>query len=161
MTKEILVRKALLDDINNIVDLWWVLMSEHQKRDDFYWANADEKKARLIYDKFLRDCFVSKDNFLFMAITDDEVSGFIHGVIIDKAPVYELSRAGRVNEIVVSPSHRKKGVARVLLSGLEDEFKKQGLLVMDLMVDIDNPGALALYRSFGMYTREYHMIKKL
>jgi ribosomal protein S18 acetylase RimI-like enzyme len=161
MTDQIIVRTAVKDDIENIVELWWILEADHQKRDEFYWENIDEGGARQIYEKFITENIKSKSIFLYVAEINNEVCGFIHGVILDKAPVYEITRAGRVNEIVVSSSHRKKGVAKALLSALENKFKEQGLLVMDLMVDVENPEAAALYKSFGMYPREYHMIRKL
>ena len=56
---------------------------------------------------------------------------------------------GGINNIAVSPEHRRKGVGDLLLDHLDEEAKKLGLSFMTLEVRVSNAPAIALYEKHG------------
>lgn len=64
-------------------------------------------------------------------------------------PVRGRPRLGRLVRIRVHPAARRRGVASLLMSGLEDGARRRGL--SDLLLDVGDhqPEALAFYRALG------------
>jgi [ribosomal protein S18]-alanine N-acetyltransferase len=67
---------------------------------------------------------------------------------------FVLSRAGGVEaeilSIVVHPSSRRQGLGRALLASHLDRLRERRVRELFLEVEVDNHGALALYRTFGL-----------
>jgi ribosomal protein S18 acetylase RimI-like enzyme len=58
--------------------------------------------------------------------------------------------SGYVKDLVVSPSHRRRGLASSLLAHAFATFQARGAGAVDLKVEAGNSGAISLYRSLGM-----------
>jgi len=80
-----------------------------------------------------------------LAKSDDEIVGFIIGLIYDD----EGKRVGHVFTIDVAPAHRRKGVGEKLLESMEKEFAGLGVAVSFLEVRVDNEAAKQLYKKQG------------
>jgi ribosomal protein S18 acetylase RimI-like enzyme len=61
---------------------------------------------------------------------------------------------GWVYYVAVSPRHRKHGIARALMSRVEDELKAVGCPKINLQVRAGNIGAVAFYRKLGYRIEE-------
>jgi putative acetyltransferase len=68
---------------------------------------------------------------------------------------FVLGDAGQaeMKRVFVAPAARGKGVARVLMEGLEREAAQLGVTLMQLETGIKQPEAIALYRKFGYAER--------
>jgi putative acetyltransferase len=68
---------------------------------------------------------------------------------------FVLGEAGQaeMKRVFVDPTARGKGVARVLMEGLEREAAQLGVTLMQLETGIKQPEAIALYRKFGYAER--------
>jgi ribosomal protein S18 acetylase RimI-like enzyme len=58
-----------------------------------------------------------------------------------------------VKDLVVSPSHRRRGLGSSLLQHAFATFRSRGANAVDLKVEADNFAAISLYRSVGMEER--------
>ena len=158
---DIEVRKATPEDADAIIKIWWQLMLEHRKRDPWYFDLMPELEAKADYKSYLVECMKKARQAVLVACVDGEAGGFVHGMPLDRPPVYKDEMIGRVATLAVDTRFRRAGLGKKLLQGLESEFRKMGLTSMDLMVDYKNPEAQALYKSEGFYEREYHLVKRL
>ncbi|MEE9274235.1 MAG: GNAT family N-acetyltransferase [bacterium] len=57
--------------------------------------------------------------------------------------------AGYVPDIGVAPGHRKRGLGRTLIAAAAERARARGLAAIELIVDKDDGGARAFYRSLG------------
>jgi ribosomal-protein-alanine N-acetyltransferase len=80
-----------------------------------------------------------------IAEIDDEIAGFIVGVIGD----CNIMRAGHVYTLDVVVKHRRKGVGLRLLGGLEQRFAEMGVDICYLEARRENVAAIELYRKHG------------
>lgn len=71
------------------------------------------------------------------------------GQIIASIILMRLGRVGKVVSIGVAPEHRRKGIARELISLGERTMREVGASTMQLEVGVTNGGAIRLYESIG------------
>jgi ribosomal-protein-alanine N-acetyltransferase len=58
-------------------------------------------------------------------------------------------RYAYIQTLEVSPEHRRRGIARELLTRLEESAQKAGALTIWLHVDAENAPAIRLYQAHG------------
>ena len=66
-----------------------------------------------------------------------------------------LEHSGYVRQIVVAPSHRRRGIAERVLREVARALATRGATAWELNVKPDNAAAIALYEKLGM-RRQYH-----
>lgn len=86
---------------------------------------------------------LSEPNVLFAVARDDEGQAIACGAMVLKANYGELKR------MYTSPAHRGKGVARTLLTFLEDQAKSAGYSQFMLETGYLQPEAISLYARCG------------
>lgn len=126
---EVVVEKAELKDLDIL----------HKIERESFSENAFPKS-------FLKYLIVQHNSVFLKAKINDEIVGCIAG--LPQNP-YSISR---VYTLEVKPEFRRKGIASKLLQTLENEFKKRGVTLTILEVEVDNTAALNLYRKFGYKT---------
>jgi ribosomal-protein-alanine N-acetyltransferase len=91
-------------------------------------------------------CFLTDYNSVSLVAKEkDKVVGFVIGTIcFNKHTV-----SGHIFTIDVSPEHRRKGIAQMLFSAVEDIFVQKGVKDCVLEAREDNIAALSLYRKLG------------
>lgn len=62
------------------------------------------------------------------------------------------SRKGWINRLAVHPSYRRRGIARRLVRACEDALRRQGIEIFAALVEPDNTGSAAFFRSLGYET---------
>jgi ribosomal-protein-alanine N-acetyltransferase len=87
-----------------------------------------------------------------VAKKNSEIVGFIIGTI----HVERDALTGHILTIDVSPIHRRKGIAQLLLQEIEKIFREKGVKTCRLEVRENNAAASALYQKLG-----YRKIAKL
>lgn len=79
--------------------------------------------------------------FYFVAELSGETVGYIgYWWVLDEA---------HITNVAVSPSHRKNGIARALISALIKDALEKGIVECTLEVRVNNAGAIRLYSSLG------------
>ena len=85
----------------------------------------------------------SPDSVSYRAVTGDgTMVGFIVGIL-------EPDRTGHVTTLGVAPEHRRRGIARRMLTKVEEGFRRRGVRIVRLEVRSVNLGAQDLYRQLG------------
>ncbi|HJS34588.1 MAG TPA: GNAT family N-acetyltransferase [Pseudoxanthomonas sp.] len=109
----------------------------------FYGQPSDPALAR----DFIRERMERDESVILLAWVDDAAVGFTQ-----LYPAFSSVSASRVwilNDLLVLPEARRKGVARALLSAAADFAHADGALRLELETDHDNATAQALYRAMG------------
>lgn len=96
------------------------------------------------YDRAtFRDLLTHRTSVCLKAVVADSLmAGFVIGVV-------EPDRTGHVVVLGVSPDWRRQGIARRLMTRLEEEFAERHVRLAHLEVRTTNDGARTLYEGLG------------
>lgn len=134
---EIFLRKALPDDLDNLLRLEKVCF-------------ATDRLSRRSFRRWL----ARADGIFLVAQRDDALCGYI---LVTRR---RGTRLARLYSIAVDPACRGEGLARQLISKAERAARDSGALYMRLEVAADNHAAISLYRKLGYehfgYYRDYY-----
>ncbi len=109
---------------------------------------------------------IKKDGgVIFIAEAENIPFGFVAG-ILNKQSKDELlgcvpTKSGRVVELIVSEKYRSKKVGKILMSKIEEYFKKQNCDIIQIEVFGPNTLAHDFYKKLGYGDRDFDMIKKI
>lgn len=134
---KIRVRPATMDDLDDMADLLGVLFKIEA---DFNIDESKQKKGLI----FLIDSEAS-----YVAVA--EIGGKIAGMCTCQTVIStsEGGPAGIIEDLVVSPEFRKRGVGKALTRSVALWAEKKGISRIQLLADRDNYGALGFYRKTG------------
>lgn len=102
---------------------------------------------------------------LFVADEHGTVIGFMAGSIhtadsVDLLDHYP-AKEGTIHELVVSETHREKGIGRQLMEKLEEQFRSQECEYIRVGCFAPNSKAYAFYEKCGYDDRYIEMLKRL
>ena len=89
----------------------------------------------------------NENEIVLIAYVDDNPAGFLCGEICHSM-CYETLH-GEVGELFVHEEYRKQGVAKRLISQIENEFKKVGICTVDIATSVENLSAQVFYAGCG------------
>ncbi len=130
------VRQAVLADLAIVAPLFDAYRQ-------FYGKASDIEGAR----RFLRDRFDHGESVIFMALDADVPVGFTQ--LYPSFSSTSMARVFILNDLFVSPNHRRKGVAAALLQAATDYGQSLGAVRVSLNTDIGNKTAQATYEALG------------
>lgn len=124
---------------------------------------ADDFDAQAYIDQ-LQSTLQRESGILFVAEENDALLGFIAGSIPEDAEDmldHYPAREGKIHELVVSEKHREKGIGRLLMEKLEEQFRGQGCEYIRVGCFAPNKGAHSFYEKYGYHERYIEMLKRL
>jgi ribosomal protein S18 acetylase RimI-like enzyme len=74
---------------------------------------------------------------------------------------WDARRVGYVDLMAVDMEHRRKGVGKSLMNKILNEFRRNGVDIVNLDVPGGQEAALGLYKSLGFYVRAYNLRKRI
>jgi ribosomal protein S18 acetylase RimI-like enzyme len=150
------IRRASLDDYEAISRLYELVDALHAKgRPDAFKDPGGRSR------EFLAECLGAKDSAMFVAEAEGVVVALAY-VTLGRPPndVFHRPRVfAYLEELVVSPAHRRKGIATVLVDEVEDWASAQRVDAVELTVWEFNEDALRFYESLGYATSYRRMFK--
>lgn len=106
-----------------------------------------------------------KNGAMYMAVEENRVIGFVVGVIIKQKAIerYECipTTTGRVTELFVQESQRRKNVGSLLMQKIEHYFKANDCNIIHIEVFEPNTHAHNFYQSLGYTDRIRDMTKQI
>ena len=141
----------------------------YEKRDEKRVTSLAEKYASwdaTLSEADLQGFQAAEPEMFLVAEIGDVVTGFVYGRESKNLPDEVLrrwtaTRVGSVEVLAVEESHRRRGIATLLLNRLFAAFKERGIDTVTLSVPADETGAKQLYDKLGFETRGYFLKKKL
>lgn len=90
---------------------------------------------------------------VYAAVLKGEMVGWISLIYMPKLSRWQGAGALYVDELYIAPAHRRQGIARQLMARAEERARELGAACLRLYVNLQNPGAQALYASLD-YQRQ-------
>ncbi|MEJ2694083.1 MAG: GNAT family N-acetyltransferase [Candidatus Thiodiazotropha sp.] len=141
-------RAAEPADIESLLDLLEALFTIEQ---DFA---PDRKRQRRGLEKLL----AAKGAYVVVAEYEGEVVGM--ATIQTLISTAEGGPAGVIEDLVVSESHRGRGIGQAIMNHLLSWAEHKGLSRLQLLADRDNRPALKFYRKQGWSTTRLIALRK-
>lgn len=143
-----LIRPAKIDDTPAIAQLWLQLVQYHRALDIHLPQAAPDGQQR--YAQRVRSQIDDPYSNVFVAIVDDEIVGYVMGVIVDMLPeMFQDERGGFLADIFVRDDQRGKGIGRGLVKALKDWFRGRGIDHFEWYVAAANTDGIAFWRAMG------------
>ncbi|GAA0300745.1 GNAT family N-acetyltransferase [Halarchaeum salinum] len=124
---------------------------ELDERDDVRETGRSHYRSRLADD----------ETATYVGREDGALVGYVSAELRGPAPIFEAVRECHVSDLYVDPDTRRRGAGRALLEAAEEWGRLHDCAHLDLNVDADNEGALALYEAAGLNAERYQMQKSL
>jgi diamine N-acetyltransferase len=146
-----IIRPARPDEFEALCPLWEVLDEEHRVvRPDWFHRPAGERRRR----EDIAALIAGPDGALLVAEADGRLLG-LSSLFIRTWPATTVRAERRVVEIdniVVDPAARRRGVARALIEASAAWARGRGFDAIELSVFEFNREALAFYQAMGFAT---------
>lgn len=120
------IKKATISDLERIVPLFDAYRVFYKQKSDFELAR-----------RFLKERFANNESVIFIALEDEEPIGFTQLYKTFSSVSLQLSYI--LNDLYVSPNHRKKGVGEALLNQAKLHCQEMGYKGLALETASDNP----------------------
>lgn len=161
----ITIRKATLEDIPQIVQLWTNFMENHDeivlKRNKRLESYVIRKKtAPNNYGSFLREQLQSTGT-AFIAEVDGAAVGFTLLVVKDEIPIYKIEKIGCISDLFVKEEFRGKGISSKIRDEALKWFKMQGISNISVLLYSDNPFVHSVYKKWGFFDYKIEMRREL
>ncbi len=157
------IKKAKLEDLNQIIELWEKYEEFEEKFVDL--KKQDYVRKRKEAEKNMKEnfkrCIKGNKAEIFVAEDNNEIIGFI---LISKSKgddIHDFDFYGEMNYAYIKPEFRGKGIASNFFKKTKKWFKKNNLKYVKLDVNIKNMKARRIYEKWGFEDYEIGMWKKL
>jgi ribosomal protein S18 acetylase RimI-like enzyme len=111
----------------------------------------------------------SMSGAIFVAEENNEIVGFVQGVIVEHKhgndamfdTTHKERKDGWIGLLYVNESQRGKGLGRALMDRMRDHFIENGCDTMRLLVLNDNNHTIEVYKKYGFVYHDVEMVKGL
>ena len=148
------IRKAKLQDIEQITKYGIILLKQHSDLDPYF---APIETVDKVYRKFLEGCLNSENKLLLVAENNGKLMGYAAGEIQTRSPIFRISENGYINDVFVEEEFRELGIARKFLTELKNWFESKNIKHIELSILANNVIAKKTWATFGF---EAYEIKK-
>lgn len=118
-----------------------------QRMSDALWGEIQQRYGFVGPHPFDPDSAVESNGGFWLALDGGTPVGSI--ALVPAAGESTTGRRGEVDVMYVVPSHRRRGIARLLLAALEDHARERGTDELVLRAGDPQPEALAFYAAHG------------
>jgi ribosomal protein S18 acetylase RimI-like enzyme len=122
--KQVVIRKATLQDIPVIVGLWKEMMDFHKKIDPFFRRAVNGED---VFSQFLERNINSETACVYVAIIDGKIVGYCQGMLEKHPPVLAETDYGHFMDFAVTAGYRRTGVGEKMCRALQDWFVLKGV----------------------------------
>ncbi|MCM1259078.1 MAG: GNAT family N-acetyltransferase [Roseburia sp.] len=157
--EKVTVRNAEISDYESVSILEEMEYQLHRKARPDYFKNLEKSYAREDFEELLSlPCPIA-----LVAVLNERIIGICFGKV-EMTPENEVCKPRRVafiQDLVVLPEFRGKGVAGHLMKKVRELAVKEGAVGMELCVWNFNEGALRFYERMGMKVQYLRMEEEL
>ena len=153
-----IIRLATNEDLSQICDLWYDMLLDHKNYEIYYRPSYDSKDQ---FRSMLSWALTTRDRFVFVCEENQEIIGFLYGILKSIPPVFKKGIEAHVSDIAVKDEFRSRGHGAKLISHFRKLAEKEGANVMSLNVHIKNTRAIDFYERTGWKKQMLVMRKEL
>ncbi len=153
-----IIRQAKIKDIEGIVKLWKELMDFHLPFDKYF---EMREEAPVHFQRFLKDNIINDDRIVVVAQINDEIVGYMMGIIAFNPPVFKLEKYGEITDACVSGIYRNQDLGLKLFKEIKRWFKDQDLTRIDINAAANNPISNKFWKKMGFKPYLNHMYNSI
>jgi len=157
------IRKAILEDVKDIVSLGIEFMKENNnlKTKEVSKADKSNKESNNLFRKFVKENIKSKNGLVLVAEYNSKIIGFMQVHIQDNIKGYKVKKIGHIDDLFVKKKFRKNKVSTLLKDTAIHWFKSKNLKYITLQTEMRNNNAHKIYIKWGFFEHHLTMFKKL
>ena len=142
--------RANKDNVKYANELLTKLIHDEKKYDN----NINEE---CIIDSYYESVIDKDNHYLYFAMEDNQIVGYIYGFMQDYGNVY-INKVAQLDAIFVEENYRNKGIAKALINSFRDWANNKGIKHIELKVCNGNKDAINLYHRSGFKDTKTIMI---
>jgi ribosomal protein S18 acetylase RimI-like enzyme len=146
MIDKVNIRKAAVDDLNAIGNLWQEFMDFHKRRDPHYSRSTDGHER---FKEFVSGHMTSGMSCVLVAEQGTTVVGYCLATLTKYPPVFENRNYGMVFDLAVMELCRRKGIGERLFREAEAWFADRGIHRIKVRVAVSNETSTAFWKKMG------------
>ena len=141
-----MIRKARPEDLDAIVELWGIMMTEHERNDPRIRLAAGAVPA---YRSYLGYHVSNADSCVRVAETPSGCAGFCLLTVSRNLPMFLPERYGYLSDLMVEEAYRRQGMGRALLAAALDWSRKMRIECVQLQHYCFNEKGKAFWQKMG------------
>jgi len=154
------IREAANSDLPNLGRLGALLVQEHHDFDPRRFLAAKNRTPQ-DYASFLGARLNDRNAVILVAETKGETIGYAYGEIEGYDYMSLRGPAGVLNDLIVDPAHRGRGLGRLLLDEIISRLKSRGVPRIVLSTAAKNKAAQRLFERSGFRPTMIEMTREL
>jgi len=154
------IREAANSDLPTLGILGALLVQEHHDFDPRRFLAAKNRTPQ-DYASFLGARLNDRNAVILVAETKGETIGYAYGEIEGYDYMSLRGPAGVLNDLIVDPAHRGRGVGRLLLDEIISRLKSRGVPRIVLSTAAKNKAAQRLFERSGFRPTMIEMTREL
>jgi len=146
MSRRVIIRKAVLEDVPSIVGLWKELMDFHRERDLLFSRSATGDEG---FVDFITGHILSETSCVFVAAAGTDIVGYCLAFVEKYPPVLEIKEYGLVQDLAVTKIYRRNGIGKRLLKEARNWFYEKGIRRIEARVAKTNKISTEFWAKMG------------
>ncbi len=156
---EFQIRLATISDIPTIMDLWSDLMAFHKPFNPFFELRSDAAEK---FRTFLHSNIQNNEKaHVFVAIGNNQVIGYMMGVILNAAPVFKIDQVGEIMDAFVAVDYRRQNIGERLFNAFKTWFQMKKVNRVDVNIAVGNPLSSKFWAKMGFKPLLHHLYQKI
>jgi len=156
---EFQIRFATISDISTIMELWSDLMAFHKPFNSFFELSSDAvEKFRTYLHSNIQN---NEKAHVFVAIGNNQVIGYMMGVILNAAPVFKIDLVGEIMDAFVAVDYRRQNIAERLFNALKTWFQMKKVDRVDVNIAVGNPLSSKFWAKMSFKPLLHHLYQKI
>ncbi|MBS3817348.1 MAG: GNAT family N-acetyltransferase [Candidatus Thermoplasmatota archaeon] len=148
------VRKAEEKDLDEVVEMWYDLATDHEKMMEGYDLSEN---ARENWKDFVEKGLERNGMCTFVAEDEEELLGFLNVIIRERLAIFKETEIGMILDVFVKEERRDEGVGSKLTERAERWIDEKGVNVAVITVSPENEGGVKFWDDRGYET---YLLKK-
>lgn len=141
-----IIRKAKIKDLDQIVKLAVEFEKYHEKLDPYFTYAKDSDET---YKKNVKRGIYSSKRLLLVAEENKKIVGYSLGKISTRSPIFKIREIGVIIDMFFSEGYRRKGLAKLFLKEMFDWFKGKKIKHVELYVVSNNEIGKNAWKKYG------------
>ncbi len=140
------IREATEGDLDDVVDLWQLLVEHHRAYSEHFKLARDGRRK---WSAYLKEKYSEKSTKLIVADEDGELVGFMLCLLSPGRPIFSEKAVGVISDAYVVKHRRMKGVMKEMLTVGLKWFHKNKIKAVEVSVFAANLEARGAWAQLG------------